>query len=182
MKFSKYFFAILLFYSYAAADQRSFVWTYEYLVIEPGEAEIEQYTTINVSDLSNFKGNTLSELNLEAEIGMNEHYDFAIYQNFKQESNGNLVYSGFKLRTRYKIGQKGDLFVDPLIYLEYIGVPDFQNHKIEAKLILAKDISNFTIAVNPYFEYEINEVENEFLLKYAAVSYTHLTLPTIYSV
>ena len=149
------------------ADMRSFVWTYEYLIMEPGEAEIELYTTITSPDKSELKGNTSTELNMEAEIGMNEHYDFAIYQNFKQGIDGNLKYSGFKLRTRYKIGEKEDFFVDPLIYLEYKGVPDFSKHEIEAKLILEKDFGNFRFVVNPYFEYEIEDDESEIVPKYA---------------
>lgn len=57
--------------------------------------------------------------------------------------------------------------VDPLIYLEYIGKPDFSKHKIEAKLILAKDFDNFNIAFNPYFEYEGYGLDWKFYPKYA---------------
>ncbi len=161
------FIGLFIIFSFSMADQRSFVWTYEYMIMEQGEAEIEQYTTYGVTDFDEFEGNTSTELNFEAEIGMNKHYDIAIYQNFKQASNGSLFYSGFKLRTRYKIGEKGDFIIDPLIYIEYKGVPDFHKHEIETKIIFEKDFGNFRIALNPYFEYEIEDDKSEFVPKYA---------------
>jgi len=149
------------------ADQRHFVWTYEYMIMEKGKAEIEQYTTLSSLSADEFKGNSSTELNFEAEIGMNEHYDFAIYQNFKQGTDGVLKYSGFKLRSRFLIGEKNLFFVDPLIYVEYQGNSDFSSHAIETKLILEKDFGDFRLSLNPYFEYEFDDEESEFVPKYA---------------
>lgn len=149
------------------SDQRNFVWTYEYMIMEKGKAEIEQYTTFSSIDAGEFKGNTSTELNFEAEIGMNKHYDFAIYQNFKQGADGVLKYSGFKLRTRILIGEKNQFWMDPLIYIEYKGNPEFSAHTIESKLILEKDFGDFRLSINPYFEYEFDDEESEFVPKYA---------------
>ncbi len=149
------------------ADERSYVWTYEYMIMDPGKAEIETYTTFSGPAIGDLEGKTSTELNFETEIGMTEHFDFAIYQNFKQAPEGGLTYSGFKLRSRFKIGKKDQFFMDPLIYVEYKGKPDFHEHEIEAKFILAKDLGNFNISLNPYFEMEFEDGETEFAPKYA---------------
>lgn len=149
------------------ADQRSYVWTYEYLTVPRGEAELETYFTISTPDKSNLEGNTSTEHRLELEVGMTERFDFSVYQIFSQTPEEELRYKGFQLRARYRIGEKGKYLVDPLIYLEYKGVSDFSEHGVEAKLILAKDIGRFNIALNPIIEFEFedeNKVEAEYAL------------------
>lgn len=154
------------------ADERSYVWTYEYMTMERGAAELEQYTTFKTVDTDDFPGTSTADLDLELEFGMTDNFDFAVYQSFSTDVDGNLSYKGFKLRGRYKIGKKGDFFVDPLIYLEYKSNPGFSKHVIEPKLILAKDFGKFNIALNPYCEYEIVDEEKEFKLKFAGgISY-----------
>jgi hypothetical protein len=137
------------------------------MIMDPGKAEIEQYTTFQTVEKDS-ANSTSTELNFEAEIGMNEHYDFAIYQVFKQSEGSGMKYDGFKLRMRYKIGEQNQFFIDPLIYLEYKGNPGFSEHTIEGKLILAKTFDRFRFAINPYFEYEYEDEEWEFAAKYAA--------------
>ncbi|ROL57545.1 hypothetical protein D9V86_12180 [Bacteroidetes/Chlorobi group bacterium ChocPot_Mid] len=158
---------IILSLQISKADQRNFVWTYEYMIMEPGKAEIEQYTTLSSLSGNEFNGKTSTELNFEAEIGMNKHYDFAVYQNFKQGTDGLLKYSGFKLRTRILIGEKNQFWMDPLIYLEYKSNPDFSKQVLEPKLILEKDFGDFRISINAYFEAEFTDEETEFIPKYA---------------
>ncbi|MGB9701256.1 MAG: hypothetical protein ACPL1A_00865 [Candidatus Kapaibacteriota bacterium] len=172
-----YFFAIctLLAGLYSSnslyADHRRFVWTYEYQIMNAGQAEFESYNTVSASNTDDFENTSSTELNYEFEFGMNKFFDFAIYQTFKQLPNESIRYDGFKLRWRFKIGEKNDYFLDPLIYIEYIGKPNFAKHKIEPKLILAKDIGNFTIALNPYLEAEYDK-EWELLPEYSlGISY-----------
>lgn len=160
-----------------AADQRAYVWTYQYQIMSPGESEFEQYTTFSAPDASEFKGKMETELNFELEIGMTDFFDFAVYQNFVQAPDKGLFYDGFKLRSRFKIGKKDQFFMDPLIYIEYIGVPDLSEHTLETKLILAKDIGNFNISLNPILEFEKGEEDWEVVPEYAlGLSYgiTHL--------
>ena len=153
------------------ADHRSYVWTYEYMIMERGKAELEQYTTLSSNNEHSFVNATSTELNFELEVGMSEHFDFAIYQNFKQGTEGGLKYDGFKLRSRFLIGEKDQFWMDPLIYVEYVGKADFHEHKFETKFILAKDFGDYNIALNPYFEVEMEEGddgwETEFEPKYA---------------
>jgi len=51
-----------------------------------------------------------------------------------------------------------------LLYLEYKGRPDFSRHVWEGKLILAKDVRNWNVALNPIIEFQIDESgrENEY--------------------
>lgn len=160
-------FLSILFFSFEAfADRRSYVWTYEYKTVGKGEAEVESYFTLSTPDIGEIKGRMSSEHQIELEVGMTERFDFSIYQVFNQNPGEELKYKGFKLRARYKIGKKGKYFLDPLIYFEYKGKPDFSEHGIEFKLILAKDIGRFNISFNPIFEFE-REDKWEFEPKYA---------------
>lgn len=148
------------------ADKRSYVWTYEYKAMVKGKAEVEYYFTLSTPDIEHIEDTMASEHQIELEVGMTQRFDFAIYQIFNQNPGEGFKYEGFKLRSRYKIGEKGRYILDPLLYLEYKGKPDFSEHGIESKLILAKDIGRFNLALNSIFEFE-RENEWEFELKYA---------------
>ncbi|NHZ87407.1 MAG: hypothetical protein GWP19_16315 [Planctomycetia bacterium] len=99
---------------------------------------------------------------------MNDRFDFAIYQVFGQTPNSSFIYKGYKMRFRYRFGEKGAYLVDPLLYFEYKGKPDFSEHGLEGKLILAKDIGNFNVAINPVIEYEYEGDSWESEIKYYA--------------
>jgi len=98
------------------ADRRFYVWTYEYKTVEKGWAEVESYFTLSTPDKEKIKGNMSSEHQIELEAGMTEKFDFSVYQVFEQKAQENFKYKGFKLRFRYKIGEKGKYFMDPLLY------------------------------------------------------------------
>jgi hypothetical protein len=150
----------------ALADKRSYVWTYEYLTMERGEVELEHYLTFSSPTSNSFEGVTSTDHNIEIEVGMTDRFDFSIYQVFKQTPESVLSYSGYKLRARYRIGEKNKYLMDPLLYFEYKGKPDFSDHSYEGKLILAKDFNNFNIAINPVFEMEYEHSEWESEIKY----------------
>lgn len=149
--------AALLFPPGAFADKRTYIWTYEYKTVEKGRGEVEYYFTLSTPDIETLKGTMGSEHQIELEIGMNERFDFSIYQVFEQKTGEKFKYKKFKLRSRYKIGEKGQFILDPLIYMEYKGIPDFSEHEIELKLILARDMRRFNISLNPIFEFEQKE-------------------------
>lgn len=134
------------------ADRRSYVWTYEYMTMPKGMWELEYYLTTEVPDINRSNINTIKPW-LELEYGITHNWDVAMYQMWKFKNKrfeNDSEYEGFKLRTRYRFGRKGQFIVDPLIYLEYIR--DATNwHKPnvgEAKLILAKDIAQLNISYN----------------------------------
>ena len=162
----KIFWGIILAFSMLFADQRHFVWTYEYKTVSKGEVEFEHYYTTSHSNSSDLSEGLKTGHQLELEIGMNEKYDFAVYHQFEQQNS--FVYKGYKLRWRYRFGENNQYFVDPLLYLEYHGKPDFSEHGIETKIILAKETTNMIISFNPVLEFEIEEDENEIEAEYAA--------------
>ena len=148
------------------ADQRHFVWTYEYKTVKLGEVEFEHYYTTSYPNSSDISEGTVTEHQLELEIGMNDRYDFAVYHQFVQKET--FTYKGFKLRGRYRFGEANQYFLDPLLYLEYHGKPDFSEHKIEAKLIFAKETNQIIASFNPVLEVEYEHEEREIETEYAA--------------
>lgn len=177
MKLNKYYLLtilgiIFLSSSTIKADKRPYVWTYEYKTLEAGEVEFEHYLTLSTLLSDSFNGITTTDQNIEFEIGMNDRFDFAIYQVFGQTPNSSFIYKGYKMRFRYRLGEKESYLMDPLLYFEYKGKPDFSEHGIEGKLILAKDIGNFNVALNPVIEYEYKNDGWESEIKYnSGISY-----------
>lgn len=146
--------------AFSYADSRSYVWTYEYQTMPKGMWELEYYFTSVVPKLEESSVNTLKP-QLELEYGITSHWDVAMYQMYKinnKETETDSKYDGFKIRTRYRFGEKGQFIVDPLIYLEYIRDPDFhQPNVIEGKLVLAKDIGALNISYNQIFERNLDQ-------------------------
>jgi len=149
---------VLAFSNDGFADRRSYVWTYEYMTMPKGKWEAEYYFTSSIPDMSKSEINTLKHY-LELEYGITDHWDLAMYQRLKfqnkaAESDGG--YDGFKIRSRYRFGEKGQFIVDPLVYLEYIRDEDFdQPNVIEGKLILAKDFSDLNLSYNQIFKRDL---------------------------
>ncbi len=145
----------------AYADRRSYVWTYEYMTMPKGMLEVETYITFAIPKLEDSDNNTIKP-QVEFEYGVTDRFDVALYQNWKIEnskSDNHGEYEGFKIRSRYRIGEKGKYIIDPLLYLEYKRNDDFHKpHEIEAKIIIAKDLGDFNISYNQIFE---RNLENE---------------------
>lgn len=156
---------ILLVTGISLADQRHFVWTYEYKTVNKGEAEFEHYYTTSYPNTVDLSQNIKISHYLELEIGMNKRFDFAVYHQFEQQDS--LIYKGYKLRGRYRLGEQNQYFIDPLIYLEYHGKPDFSDHGIETKLILAKETKKIITSFNPVLEIKIADDEREIEIEYA---------------
>ncbi len=160
--------AFLIVFNFKAhSDMRSYLWTYEYMIMEPGQAELEHYLTLKAPNWHNIKGQTIVEHKFEIEVGMTKHFDFSIYQNFLQHPGKTLTYAGFDLRARFLIGEKNQFPLDPLIYLEIGNNAELSKPKFEGKLILAKDIGNFNIALNSIFEFENDGTIWEFVPSYS---------------
>lgn len=152
----------------AHADWRKYVWTYEYMTMRKGSFELETYLTTEVPNLNKSNVNTFKPL-VELEYGITDRWDIAMYQQFKvsnKKEETDTEYDGFKLRTRYRIGEKNQFILDPLLYLEYIREEELSKPNIlEAKLVLAKDIGRYNISYNQIVKQELDnrgETENEY--------------------
>jgi hypothetical protein len=162
------------------ADRRGYVWTYEYQTMPKGRLELEYYLTEEQPNIDKRKPNTWKHW-IEAEYGITDHWDIAMYQMFRQSNKttgDKFEYDGFKVRTRYRILEKDKLPIDTLLYLEYIRNDNLDEpNKLEGKLILAKDIGDFNIAYNQIVEQELAS-DGETAYEYATgVSYK--ILPSI---
>jgi hypothetical protein len=130
-----------------SADQRNYVWTYQYMTMLKGQSELEFYQTTKLRETDNW------EYRIELESGLTERWDFSIYQIFSQDEGDAFKWNAVQLRTRYRLGEQGQYFMDPLLYLEYNRKVDLDKpHKLEGKLILAKTVERFNLAVNPVYE------------------------------
>ena len=104
----------------ANADRRGYVWTYEYQTMPKGHAELEYYLTHKVTDFHKYDNKNSWEHQVEYEYGLTDRWDVSIYQRWKQSntaSDDKFEYTGTKLRTRYRIGEKGMYPLDTLLYL-----------------------------------------------------------------
>jgi len=84
---NKIILAIISIASFCNADQRFFVWTYEYKTVDRGEVEFEHYYTTSHPNLLELSNDIKIGHQFELEIGMNERFDFAIYHQFEQYTN-----------------------------------------------------------------------------------------------
>ena len=152
-------FTALAFVQGTFADRRGMVWTYEYMTMPKGVFEVEYYLTEKQPNIKKATPNTWDHW-LELEYGITDHWDVAVYQQFKQsnmESKSTFEYDGFKFRTRYRFAEKDKWPLDTLLYFEYIREADFKEPNIlEGKVILAKDIGKFTLAYNQILKQELD--------------------------
>lgn len=136
--------------STARADQRSYVWTYEYLTLSKDHAELEFYQTAVTKDRQSDNSSDWQQ-QLELEYGLTDCLDAALYQVFDQKENDKMKYAGYKFRLRYRLAEKNTLPVDVLLYAEHQEKVDAKN-VFEGKVILAKDIGKLNIAYNAIYK------------------------------
>ncbi|MEK7376169.1 MAG: hypothetical protein AABZ57_03235, partial [Candidatus Margulisiibacteriota bacterium] len=102
---------------------------------------------------------------MELEYGLTDRWDVSIYQNFKQAniaSGGTFSYDGFKVRTRYRLGESGQFIADPLLYLELQEQNDLSKSSVlEGKIILAKDLGRINMSYNQIIKIG-SSTENEY--------------------
>jgi hypothetical protein len=141
----------------ALADRRAYGTTYEAVTAPRGEIDVETWTTFapqgEVDGGPSSRG--MREM-IELEYGITDRWDAALY-NMLDITSGDTEsgYAGFKVETRYRPADRGEWFVDPVLYLEFQQLyRGDANQKAEAKLILAKDIGNVNIAGNLAVEEE----------------------------
>ncbi|KAF0126864.1 MAG: hypothetical protein FD189_837 [Elusimicrobia bacterium] len=142
----------------AKADPRTFVWTYEYMTMHAGKAELGYYATAEVADTSVPENSTWKH-RVELEYGLTDRTDLSLYQMFSQASTATtntFRYDGMKLRARHRLAEKGELPLDTLLYAEYKRGTDLSAQgSLEAKLILAKDLGRLRLAYNQVAEFPL---------------------------
>jgi hypothetical protein len=145
----------------AKADPRSYVWTYEYMTVREGHAELEYYSTTEVADTDAPETSTWKH-QVELEYGLTPRTDIAMYQNFKQANtpaSKTFSYEGMKLRLRHRLAEKGELPVDTLLYAEYVRSTDLASQgAFEGKVVLAKNLGRLNLAYNQVAEFPLEKL------------------------
>jgi hypothetical protein len=157
----------------ANASERRFTYTYESLVLNPGEIEIEPWTTFRIGKDDYF---VRIDHRLEFEAGLTRSLQTAFYLNFHATTQqigdameSEFEWSGISNEWKYKLK---DPVADPVgmaLYFEWGA--STEELEVEAKVILDKRWTNYLVAFNavvePEWEFEIEagttevEAENE---------------------
>jgi len=164
--------------SFIHADQRHFVNTYETVMLESEESEIEFYYTneFPTSDIADNKNLNTLKLQVEIEIGMSEFLEVGFYNTFKEyplfDNNGDFTsrkfeYDEYKLKLKYKVFKNTKPWT-PLFYSELKGKPDFSSWTIEQKLIFTKYFGNMNLSINPIIEFENEKNDGEWEREFEA--------------
>jgi hypothetical protein len=147
----------LLSASVAHADRRAFTYTYEYATMAEGETAVELYTTQSLSSFDDGAPRGF-QFQLEVEHGVTDRFDVALYQVFAQTTAADpalaspLHFDEVKVRGRYRFAERGELPVDPLLYLEVAKEFGASVYELEAKGIAARDLGKVTVALNAKLE------------------------------
>ena len=159
------------------ADNKTYVWTQEYKSLPQNTVEVEAYTTLTVPDGKESAENEW-EYQGAVEYGVTDHLTLAHYQRWLTtnqigvDENGApnkdiTKYEGFKFEAKYRFGEKGKYWLDPLIYIEWATDPqnDDNPNTIETKVVLSKDLGKFNFTYNQIMENELGSggrMNNEF--------------------
>lgn len=138
------------------AHTRRYVFNEEYRTIPQGEFEIESWVKLKVPNQQRSNVNSF-EYQEELEYGLTDRWTVANYQIWetknKRDKDDSTVYKGSKIETKYRIGEKGKYWVDPLLYLEWVRDERARNeNKFEEKLILSKDFGKLNFNFNQVIE------------------------------
>jgi len=140
------------------AHERTYAFNEEYRTLPKGSFELESHTRFKMPDARVTDANTW-EFQEEFEYGVTDRWTIAHYQiwqvqNRDASNDDNGTYKGFKFETKYRIGEKGQYWLDPLLYLEWqTAVRDHDNpNSIEGKVVLSKDFGLLNINYNQIIE------------------------------
>lgn len=143
---------------HARADRRAYGTTYEAVTAPRGELDVESWTTF--APKGEVDGGPPSRgvrQMIELEYGITDRWDVALYNMFDGITTGDTAsgYAGLKLETRWRPSDRGEWAVDPVLYLELQQLFRGDAHqKLEAKLIVAKDLGDLNLAANLAVEEE----------------------------
>jgi hypothetical protein len=108
----------VVFAGVAGADQKNYVWTYDYSSLAKDSAEIEFYQTAVTRDRK-VSGRSDWQQQIELEYGITDHLDAALYEMYERPAEGTFDYAGYKFRLRYRIAEKNQLPLDVVLYAEH---------------------------------------------------------------
>ena len=147
----------------AFAHARHYAFNQEYQTLPKGMFELENHTTVSVPRMGKHSGENFWGYEEELEYGVTDHLNISNYEAWGTENKEGVdddgvpnkdvtKYAGFKFEVKYRIGEKGKYWVDPLIYMEYAYDPrerkDGAPHEFENKIVLSKDFGKWNATYN----------------------------------
>ncbi|MBI5197509.1 MAG: hypothetical protein HZA19_02755 [Nitrospirae bacterium] len=158
---------------------------YGYMTPKAGESELVYWTdyVIRSDNTMSYFGKTgvdregLFGHTIEVEYGVTDHWTIAGYLDYEQPSGEDFKYIQTRaVVSRYRFFEKGHHFFDGAVYLEYY-IPDpayaGAKEKLEARIILEKDLGRAVLILNPILEKVLSgaDVEEGLEVEYGAGLY-----------
>ena len=158
----------------AFAHMRDYLVNQSYHTTRKGEFELELHNDLNLKEGDN--DNTYSSQHqVEFEYGLTNRLQLAYYEVLKWDRPNDWQRDSFKIETKYRFLESGELPVDVALYGEYRnpnGHQDTGSDVVEGKLILSKDFGPWNVTGNLVAEREIDAHEDWQWEYTAGVSYS----------
>ena len=144
------------------AHMRDYLFNQGYHTTRKGEFEVELYNDFKMPKTGNddtFK----SQHQIELEYGLTSRWQAAYYEVFTWDRPNDGQRDAFKIETKYRFLESGELPVDIALYGEYKnpnGHRDRRSDELEGKLILSRDFGPWNFVANLIAERKINEHED----------------------
>ena len=146
----------------AAAHMRDYIFNQGYHTPRKGEFEVELYNDFKMPDAGE-DGTFNSQHQIELEYGITNRLQLAYYEVFTWNRANDWQRDAFKVETKYRFFESGELPVDIALYGEYKnpnGSRDARGDALEGKLILSRDFGKWNVIGNLIVERKINEHED----------------------
>ena len=161
------------------AQESPYFVTYDHHLEEPGNLEIETYTT---SGIPRYGQSAYVAPYMEIEYGVTSRWTSELYLESQGTIGDSAVFTGWRLENRFR-PLKREHGINPVLYLEYESIseatriqkeivgggPDVtssnselqptKNHEVEAKLILSSTVRDWNIAGNFIVEKNVSRGE-----------------------
>jgi hypothetical protein len=154
----------------ASAQESPYIVTYDHYLEEPGNLEVEYFSTFGTQR----GGNNFNAYWLEFEYGAKAWWTTELYLDGQTTFNDSSLFTGFRWENRFRPFEL-EHFVNPVLYVEYEQINEadkiikeveghdvesdnaVQNavarqtldHELEFKLLLSKTFKGWNVAVNP---------------------------------
>ncbi|MBV8878566.1 MAG: hypothetical protein JO332_01255 [Planctomycetaceae bacterium] len=148
------------------ADERKFTYSYEAKTLPKGSWEFEQWATLKMEkDAGDY--NRL-ELREEFEVGLTDRLTTAFYLNTTYQATRNVPglddehrygFESISSEWKYKLTDPSADILGTLLYGELLMSSD--EYELEAKLVVSKELGDFTFAYNFIYEAELEREVGE---------------------
>jgi hypothetical protein len=152
------------------AQESPYIVTYDHYLEEPGNLEVEYFSTFGTQRA----GNDFHAFWLELEYGATAWWTTELYLDGQTTFKDSTLFTGFRWENRFRPLQREHL-INPVIYIEYEQISEADkiikeveghdvesdhadpnrvlraqhNHELEFKLLLSKTFKGWNVAVNP---------------------------------